>query len=164
MKTSEKQGASGIDDVLEKFPRRQRDDLIPILQATQHKLGFISEEAVYAISDYLNLPASKVYGVTTFFNQFRLYPPGKYSIKVCAGTACHVSGAGKLLQTVESELGIKAGQTSKDGLFSVETVYCMGACSIAPVVEVNGEFFGKVSQKEMVGIINKYRPKENKSK
>lgn len=151
---------SSMDTIFEKFPLRLRDDLIPILQATQNVFGYISEQSVYKISEYLDLPASKIYGVATFFNQFRLYPPGKYNIKVCTGTACHVNGAAKVLKTLESELKIKAGQTTKDGLFSIETVYCLGACSIAPVLEINGVFFGGVTQKSMLNILNDYRKKE----
>lgn len=160
MKSNAEEKTAGLEDIFEKFPLKQRDNLIPILQATQSKLGYISEDSIYKISDYLDLPPSKIYGVATFFNQFRLYPPGKYNIKVCRGTACHVNGASKLVQTLEAELKIKVGQTTKDGLFSIETVYCLGACSIAPVLEINGVFHGGVTQKLIPKIIHDLREKE----
>lgn len=153
-----------MNNLLEKFPQKTRSDLIPILQEVQNKKGFISESDIIEISEYLNIPTSKIFGVATFYNQFRLNAPGKYTIKVCTGTACHVKGSSKLLQAIEAELKIKPGQTTKDGLFSYETVYCLGACSIAPVIEINGEFHGGVTQKDIPKILDEYRKKEKELK
>jgi NADH-quinone oxidoreductase subunit E len=116
--------------------------------------GSLSKEHICEVADYLELPESKVYGVATFYNQFRLNPPGKHQIQVCRETACHVKGSFNLLQTVIHELNIDIGQTTKDGLFSLETVACIGACSIAPVVQLNGEFYGRLEGKKLRSLLN----------
>ncbi len=148
-----------LSPVLEAFPR-ERGNLIPILQEIQERYGYLSKEAIRATASYLDLPASKIFGVATFYNQFKLIPPGKYRVQVCRGTACHVRGSFKLLETLETELGIRAGETAKDRLFSLETVACMGACSIAPVVAINGEFYGRLDRKRLQKIIAEYRARE----
>lgn len=140
--------------------KTQREKLIPILQETQEKEGYLSKEAILKISEKLNLPASKVYGVASFYNQFRFQPRGKYEIQVCRGTACHVQGSLKLLEGLEAELGIKHGETSRDGLFSLEEVACIGACGLAPVISINGEFFAKLTPEKLRNIINDFRQKE----
>ena len=109
------------------------------------------------ISEYLNVPTSNVYGIATFYNQFRLVPLGLHIIRVCRGTACHVKGSEKILEKIESELNIKAGETTEDGLFSLETVACVGACSIAPVITIDEEFYGRLQQKDVTSLINTYR-------
>jgi len=100
---------------------------------------------------------SGVYGVATFYNQFRLTPLGKNVIRVCRGTACHVKGSENLLIALENELGVKSGGTTRDKLFTLETVACIGACSIAPVININEEYYGRVSIKEINKILSKYR-------
>lgn len=142
--------------VLSAYPR-ERGSLIPILQGIQEEEGFLSREAILETAAYLDLPASKIFGVATFYNQFRLVPPGRFRIQICRGTACHVRGSLNLLETLETELGISAGETARDRLFSLETVACMGACSIAPVVAVNGEFYGRLDRKKLLKIIKDYR-------
>jgi NADH-quinone oxidoreductase subunit E len=134
-----------------------RDYLIPMLQAVQEKEGYISRESIGEISEYMGLPESKIFGVATFYNQFRLNAPGKYQVAICRGTACHVKGSFNLLETLQRELGIEAGATSRDGLFSLETVACIGACSIAPVMTVNGEFYGRLDKKTVEKIIRGLR-------
>lgn len=129
-----------LKPILDAHPGAGRDALIPILQEVQEAQGYLSREAVLIVSRHLRLPASKIYGVATFYNQFRFEPLGRYHIQVCRGTACHVKGSLELLETLQKELGIKPGKTSRDGLFSLETVACLGACGLAPVVCVNGEF------------------------
>jgi len=108
-------------ETIRRFPS-SRDYLIPILQAVQEEEGYISKDSIGQISDYLGLPESKIFGVATFYNQFRLNAPGKYQVAICRGTACHVKGSFNLLETLQMELGIKPGETTRDGLFSLETV------------------------------------------
>ncbi len=134
-----------------------RDYLIPMLQAVQEEEGYISRESIGEISEYMGLPESKIFGVATFYNQFRLSPPGKYQVAICRGTACHVKGSFNLLETLQRELGIAAGATTRDGLFSLETVACLGACSIAPVMTVNGEFYGRLDKKVVEKTIRELR-------
>lgn len=139
--------------LLESHPNAGRDDLIPILQEVQEAYGFLSRDTVIAISRHLNLPASKIYGVATFYNQFRFQAQGLYHIQVCRGTACHVKGSAKVLDTLTRELKVEPGQTTRDGLFSIEVVACIGACGLAPVIAVNGEFHAQVTPESIVEII-----------
>lgn len=149
-----------ISSVRGKHENPGRDNLIPILQSIQDEIGYLSEEAVVEVGKNLNLPASKIYGVATFYNQFRFEPKGKYHIQVCRGTACHVLGSATVLEKLESILKTKAGQTSRDELFSIEVVACIGACGLAPVIAVNGEFHAKVTEESIEGIVNEYRKQE----
>lgn len=147
--------------MLARHPRVGRDSLIPILQEVQEAQGYISRDAVCRIGKHLNLPASKIYGVATFYNQFRFQPKGKYHFMVCRGTACHVKGSLKALEMVMKQLSLKPGQTSRDKMFSLEVVACMGACGLAPVVNINGEFHAKVSPQKLGRIIQECRDKES---
>ncbi len=149
-----------IAPVLEKYKEAGRDQLIPLLQEVQDRCGYISREAVVLIGGQLRLPPSKVYGVATFYNQFRFHPKGKYHFMVCRGTACHVKGSLKVLETVMKHLKLKAGETSRDRLFSFEIVVCMGACGLAPVVNLNGEFHAKATPQRVRKIIQECREKE----
>lgn len=133
-----------LETILENYKSAKRDSLIPVLQAVQAEDGYLSREAVVKIGRRLNLPASKIYGVATFYNQFRFQPIGKYHIQVCRGTACHVKGSESVLNTLQNELKIKAGETTRDGLFSIEVVACIGACGLAPVISINGEFYAEL--------------------
>ena len=152
-----------VQSVLKRHPRAGRDALIPILQEVQEEQGHLSRDAVAHISRHLNLPASKLYGVATFYNQFRFQPKGKYHFMVCRGTACHVKGSGRALEMAQRFLRLKPGQTSRDRLFSLEVVACMGACGLSPVVNVNGEFYAKVTPQKLVKIIRECRDKETRS-
>lgn len=149
-----------VREVLDRYPNAGRDSLIPILQDVQEAQGFLSEESVIQIGEHLNLPASKIYGVATFYNQFRFQPKGKHHIMVCRGTACHVKGSAKVLDSLKRLLNIKSGETTRDGTFSLEEVACIGACGLAPVICVNGEFHAKVTPKSLNRIIDEYREKE----
>jgi NADH-quinone oxidoreductase E subunit len=146
-----------VDLVLQRYPNAARDALIPILQAVQQEHGYLSRDAVYRIGKHLRLPASKIYGVATFYNQFRFQPQGENHVQVCRGTACHVKGSAAILEAIKRELKIDAGQTSRDGKFSLEVVACIGACGLAPVICVNGEFHAGVSTKSVAKIIDSYR-------
>ncbi len=146
--------------ILSRFPNAKRDSLIPILQEIQGELGYLSEESVIEVGKHLNLPTSKIYGVATFYNQFRFEAPGKYHVQVCRGTACHVLRSGTVLQEIEKKLKAKAGQTTKDRLFSLEVVACIGACGLAPVISINGEFHAKVTSEKIKEILQSYREKQ----
>jgi len=149
-----------IEKILEKA-EKSRDNLIPILQEIQQAEGYLSEKSIQEVGKALNLPSSKVYGVATFYNQFRFEPTGKYHIMLCRGTACHVLGSATVLTKLEKHLKIKAGQTTKDGLFSIEIVACIGACGLAPVISVNGEFHAKLTPETIIDIVDKYKQSEN---
>ena len=144
---------NNVESVLKKHPGAGRDALIPILQEVQEDEGYISRDAVAAIGRYLNLPTSKIYGVATFYNQFRFQPKGKYHFTVCRGTACHVKGSNLVLETAKKELNLQPGQTSRDRQFSLEVVACMGACGLSPVMSLNGEFYAKVTPQKLINII-----------
>jgi NADH-quinone oxidoreductase E subunit len=149
-----------VNQILTEYANCGSDSLIPILQKIQEEEGFLSRQAVIEVGKTLDIPASKIYGVATFYNQFRFEPLGKYHVQVCRGTACHVLGSATVLQELEKMLKIKAGQTTRDGLFSMEVVACIGACGLAPVICVNGEFHAKVTKEELQGIIEGYRKSE----
>ncbi|MDD3280947.1 MAG: NADH-quinone oxidoreductase subunit NuoE [Bacteroidales bacterium] len=149
-----------IESILEKYDNCKRDSLISLLQEIQENEGYLSEEAIVKTGKKLKIPTSKIYGVATFYNQFRFEPTGKYHIMICRGTACHVLGSLTVLQELEKILKIKAGQTTRDGLFSIEIVACIGACGLAPVINVNGIFHAKVTVESIKEIIESYRKKE----
>lgn len=151
--------APDIDSILDHYPNARRDSLIPLLQEVQERHGYLSRQAIGRISQHLHLPAAKIYGVATFYNQFRFQPQGKFHVQVCRGTACHVKGSLAVLDAVKRELKIDAGQTSRDGLFSLEVVACIGACGLAPVICINGEFHAGVSTKSVTKILDTYRRK-----
>lgn len=149
-----------IKKIFSKYPEAGRDNLIPILQDIQNENGHLSKESIVEVGSYLNIPSSKIFGVATFYNQFRFQPNGKYHVQVCRGTACHVLGSATVLQEMEKQLKVKAGETTRDGLFSIEVVACIGACGLAPVISINGEFYAKVTPASLAEIIESYRKKE----
>jgi NADH-quinone oxidoreductase subunit E len=146
-----------LNEILQRHPDAGRDSLIPILQEVQEAEGFLSREAVVGVGRHLGLPAAKIYGVATFYNQFRFQALGRYTIQVCRGTACHVKGSLNVLEWVRRHLGVDPGQTTRDGLFSLEVVACLGACGLAPVVCVNGEFHGSVTSDSMAKLLARLR-------
>ncbi|OGS37365.1 MAG: NADH dehydrogenase [Elusimicrobia bacterium RIFOXYB2_FULL_49_7] len=127
-------------EILRKFPNPKRDSLIPILQLIQERQGYLSKTALITVGRLLKIPVSKVFGVASFYNQFRFNAPGRFHIQICRGTACHVKGSFSVLNAFRRELGIEPGQTTRDGLFSLEILACIGACGLAPVICINGEF------------------------
>lgn len=124
---------------------RSASDLIPILQRLQNHYGYLPEAVVAELSRVMGIPSSRIYGVVTFYAQFSTVPAGRCRVCVCQGTACHVRGGRAVLRAVENELGIKAGETSDDLAYSLETVACLGACSLAPVMTVDARYFGKLT-------------------
>ncbi len=154
--------SNNVKLVLEKYPNAGRDSLIPILQDVQEADGYLSKNAVEEVGNYLKLPASKIFGVATFYNQFRFTPLGTYHIEICRGTACHVKGSGNILEEFQRQLEIMPGETSRDGVFSLEVVACIGACGLAPAITINGEVHAKVTRDEVKKIIKKYRNEVSK--
>ncbi|MBN2443848.1 MAG: NAD(P)H-dependent oxidoreductase subunit E [Spirochaetales bacterium] len=146
-----------LDSLLNNYPKEKQEYLIPILQDIQNTFGYLSKESIAATSRHFNIPASKIYGVATFYNQFKLHPPGKYHIQICRGTACHVKGSLTILEKLTRELKIGPNETTKDGLFSIEVVACIGACGLAPVMAVNGKYYAHLNQNDITTIIKKYR-------
>lgn len=148
-----------IGEILARHPNARRDALIPILQDVQEAAGYLSRGAVIRVARHLGLSAAKVYGVATFYNQFRFQGTGLYHVQVCRGTACHVKGSAKVLEVVQRALGVQPGQTGRDGLFSLEVVACVGACGLAPVICVNGEFYAGMTPEKAKTIMDSYRKK-----
>lgn len=149
-----------MQNIITKHPKEAKDSLIPILQDIQEKQGYLSEDAIVEVGKHLKLPTSKIYGVATFYNQFRFQPIGKYHIQICRGTACHVLGSATVLDELSKILKVKAGETTKDGLFSIEVVACIGACGLAPVISINGNFHAKVTKESIHEIVDSYKQKE----
>lgn len=141
----------------EKYTGAKRDALIPILQDLQDKKGFLSKELLIDVSKTLGIPLSKIYGVASFYNQFRFHPLGKYHIQICRGTACHVKGSVKLLDILTTELKIKTGETTRDKLFTLDVVACIGACGLAPVICINGEFHAGMTPERTTALIKELR-------
>ncbi len=147
---------SKITTILQQFPTEDSSSLIPVLQEIQKEFGFLSENNIYAVAEYLAIPPSKIYGVATFYAQFRLKPLGRHIINLCRGTACHVKGSERLIPVIEQELKCKIGETTKDGKFSFNVVACLGACSLAPVINIDNDFYGNVKAGEIKKIFRKY--------
>ncbi len=133
-----------LDAVLSGYGR-DRDNLIPLLQEVQDHLHYLSPEAVRQVAEHLNLSENDVYGVATFYAQFRFVPPGLHHVKVCQGTACHVRGSDMIMDAISRSTGIEPGQTSSDGQFSLERVACFGSCALAPVVVVDDKVYGRMT-------------------
>ncbi len=145
-----------LDEALKNFEQGDESLLIPALQTAQDLYGYISKPVLERISEYLHVPLSRAYGVVTFYAQFRFAPTGKYKIKVCRGTACHVRGSKGILEAIERELKIKAGETTPDLKFSLETVACFGTCFLAPVIMVNEKYFGKLTTKKVQEVLKQF--------
>ncbi len=140
--------------------RHQIGALIPLLQSAQDSYGYIPEKIIYYISELVNIPAAEIYGVITFYSQFRLKPIGKNLIRICEGTACHVNGAKSVLSTLQDELGISIGETTDDNNFSLISVACLGCCSLAPVMMINDETFGNLNKDKIKKAIKSFSSKE----
>lgn len=134
--------------------------MIPLLQSAQDTYGYIPEKAIHYISELVEIPAAEIYGVITFYSQFRLKPLGKNIIRICEGTACHVNGAKSILSVLQNELGIGVDETTDDGLFSLQSVACLGCCSLAPVIMINEETYGNLTSSSIKRIIKQYKKAE----
>ena len=145
-----------LDPLLEKL-KDKKGSLIPLLQGTQDLFGYIPKGAFYKISDKTGIKLSDMYGVATFYAQFRLKPVGKHIVKVCHGTACHVQNANEITESLEEALKVDDGETTEDGLFTLESVACLGCCSLAPVMMIGDETYGKLTGKQAVKIIKEIK-------
>lgn len=137
----------------------EKGALIPLLQAAQDTYGFIPETAIDQISEIVGIPSAEIYGVITFYSQFRLKPLGKYLIKICDGTACHVNGSERIAGTIEDELQISGNDTTEDGLFTLQKVACLGCCSLSPVIMINDETYGRLTPKKVQQLLKEYKTK-----
>lgn len=162
MNTDTRNTAEHMQKLYEKYPLGDPSCLIDLLQDVQEQYGYLPDTEIQNVARHVDIPVSRVYGVATFYNQFRFQPLGAYVIKVCRGTACHVKGSLDILRMLENEFGIKAGETTKDLQFTIETVACIGACSIAPVIAVNDEFHGGLTTKSLQKLLKSYRKKARK--
>lgn len=140
--------------------RKQRGSLIPLLQEVQAKLGYLPGEAMQAIADFLEIPRVDVWGVATFYNQFRLTPLGKHHVVVCMGTACHLAGGKLIMEAMERELEIKSGETSPDGRFSLERVACIGCCMLAPVTVIGERIHPRMTPFKVEEILIPYKQEQ----
>jgi NADH-quinone oxidoreductase subunit E len=150
-------GSSEILSVLARYPDAGEDQLIALLQDVQDLCGYLSRDAIVSIGRHMDLPAIKVFGVATFYNQFRFHPLGKIHIQLCRGTACHVKGSKNILQQLEKHLAVPPGITTRDGMFSYETLACIGACGLAPAMIINDELKAKVDPDAIPQLLQEYR-------
>ena len=135
--------------------KAEREELIPILQEIHRRLGYLSENAIIETARYLDISENEVFGVASFYAMFRFTPPGEHTLKMCLGTACHVQGGKRILETVERELDVKPGETTKDENYSLEVIACFGCCSLAPVMVVDNKVYGRLTTekaKKILGI------------
>ena len=147
---------AALQQVIEEL-KNEPGALMPIMQRAQDIFGYLPEDVQNIIAKGLDIPVSDVYGVATFDAQFNLEPKGKYIISVCLGTACYVKGAQLVLDELEKVLGVPAGSTTPDGLFTLNATRCLGACGLAPVMMINDDVYGRLTPKDIPGILNKYR-------
>jgi NADH-quinone oxidoreductase subunit E len=147
---------AGANEVIDKY-QHIHGALMPVLQGIQEHYGYIPEPTVDLVAERLNVYTSQIYGVLTFYAQFHLAPRGKYIVRVCMGTACHVKGAGRIGDTLKERLGIGHAETTEDLKFTAEYVACIGACGMAPVIMVNDDTYGSMTVQKMDEVIAKYR-------
>ena len=147
-----------VSEILQKY-QGQSNQVITALQEIQEKYYYLPRNTLKEVSEKMNVPLSRVYSIATFYNAFSLVPKGKYQTKVCLGTTCYVRGGENLQKALENELNIKLGGTTEDKNFSLESVHCLGCCSIAPVVTVNNKVYGRLQESNIKEIITKYRGK-----
>ena len=145
-----------ISKVINSYPEGLADNLIPILQQVQNQEGYVSPGAISKISYHLRISRSRVFGVASFYSQFRFNPPGRHSIKICLGTACHVQGGDFLLNALQLEIGIEPGQTTEDGRFDLERVACLGCCALAPVMMVDDDIHSRMSVIKLKQVLGTY--------
>ena len=143
---------TSISDILSRF-EPSRENLVPILHAVQEGHGFLMPEAISELADYLELTKSQVYGVATFFTRFKFKPPGRRCLRVCRGTACYVKGAGEVLEEMERLLGIKSGETTPEGAYTLETEACFGSCALAPVVVTDDHVHGRMTPSKAADLL-----------
>ncbi|MFC2018205.1 NADH-quinone oxidoreductase subunit NuoE [Chloroflexota bacterium] len=147
-----------LSQILDRHTNDRRE-LIPLLQEVEEEFGYLPEEAMLEIADYMKIPSSVIYGVATFYNQFRFNPPGRHPIKFCMGTACHVKGGKLVLEALERELDIKVGETTPDREYSLDRVACIGCCTMAPVMVIDEEIYPNMKTLKVEEILVKFKEK-----
>ena len=150
---------SEVEHLIEKWKSKE-GNLIMILHELQNHYGYVPRQASLQLSKMLDVPLARIYEVITFYNFFKLTPPGKHRIALCMGTACYLRGASAILEEIKNILGIKEGETTKDGLFYLDVVRCLGCCGLAPVVMIDKKVYGKVKKSEIADILSKYIKEE----
>ena len=149
--------ATELDNIIKKYKQGRREDLIPLLQEIQDEHGLLSEEAIIKVGNYLGLSTTKIYGLATFYDQFRFIPSGKIHFKICHGTSCFLNGSQAVIDKLREELKIFPGQTTRNGNFSYEIVPCMGGCNQRPVILVNGEYQIHVRPEQISELLKKMK-------
>ncbi|MGA2073443.1 MAG: NADH-quinone oxidoreductase subunit NuoE [Terriglobia bacterium] len=151
------QDLSLVDGILRQFPKVSSSDVIPLLQAIQQRCGYLPREVLEAIAKRTRVSLTRIYGVATFYERFRFQPAGKHVIQACHGTACHVNGAKQTGRAIHQTLQIKDRETTADGLFTLETVACLGCCSLAPVMMIDDKVYGRLNPQRAQRILSSYR-------
>ncbi|ADR18229.1 NADH-quinone oxidoreductase subunit NuoE [Calditerrivibrio nitroreducens] len=159
VKEQEQLDLSKIDEICEKY-KGKKGATIPVLQQVQEHYGYLSKEMIERIGENLNMSPHTLYGVLTFYAQFYTTPRGKYVIRVCRGTACHVKGSGRISEVVFEEFGIRNGETTPDIKFTLEEVSCIGACGMAPVIMINDKTYGNLTPEQARSIFKEYAQKQ----
>ena len=147
---------SALDEILSSVTDAGSSDLIPILQKIQHSYGYLPADVLKEMSRRTGIPASRIYGVATFYEQFHLDPHGRHTIRCCRGTACHVRGGPEIVDAIERAISAAPGETTDDMRFTFETVACLGTCFLAPVMMVNNDYYGNLTSGQIEDILNKY--------
>ncbi len=142
------------ENIISRYRKVRREDLIPILQEIQEAEGFLSKEAIIRVAKAAGISSTKVYGVATFYDNFRFNPRGKFHLVICNGTSCYINGSKLLLNRLKDELGIEPGETTSDGIFSYEVSNCLGGCSNGPILIVNGEYYLNVKPERLTDLID----------
>jgi len=146
-----------LETILKKYRPGRREDLIPLLQELQSSAGYLSEDAIVKVGSHLGLSTTKIFGLATFYDQFRFIPSGKIKIKICHGTSCFMNGSQAIIDKFKEELKISTGQTTRNGNFSLDIVSCMGGCYHGPVLVVNGEYQIHARPEQIPGLIKKLK-------
>jgi NADH-quinone oxidoreductase subunit E len=149
--------ANSIESIIQKYKSGRREDLIPLLQEIQDENGMISEAAIVRVGNLLGMSTTKIYGLATFYDQFRFIPVGRIHLKICHGTTCFLNGSQAIVKRIKDELDIDPGQTTRDGSFSYEIVSCMGGCNSGPVIYANGEYYTHIRAEQLPALISKLR-------
>lgn len=153
--------AVNIDEIIAKYNNAGRSDLLDALQEVQDLYGFLSEDAVVKLGKHFNLATAKIYGIASFYDQFRFVQYGKYHIKLCKGTACHLSDSKAVARELEKLLRIKPGQTTRDAMFSLEEVPCLGSCGLSPVISINNEYYAAVKAADIKDILENLKKSDS---
>jgi NADH-quinone oxidoreductase subunit E len=146
-----------LDMILKKYKPGRREDLIPLLQEIQEEQGFLSEESIVKAGSFIGLSTTKIYGLATFYDQFKFIPSGKIRIKVCNGTSCFLNGSQAIMNKIREETGLLAGQTGRDGIFSFDIATCIGGCNNSPLISINDEYYPNVKPEQLPELFKKLR-------